>query len=117
MGDLIPSKNAKIGIIDLFDELLTENSRINTLFSCRETAERAEDKLALELQFNKRLKMDGLQLLSMIPEKTVSAVFFDPQYRGILDKMKYGNEGKSRGKERALLPQMSDQIIIDFVKK
>ena len=43
--------------------------------------------------------------------------FFDPQYRGILDKLSYGNEGKSRGKERSDLPQMSENIIKTFLKE
>jgi site-specific DNA-methyltransferase (adenine-specific) len=65
---------------------------------------------------NKRLKMDGLELLKQIPECTVKACFFDPQYRGILDKQKYGNEGKSKEKRRLLLPQMSEKIIEKFIK-
>ena len=43
--------------------------------------------------------------------------FFDPQYRGILDKLSYGNEGKSRGKDRSDLPQMSEDIIKTFLKE
>lgn len=64
--------------------------------------------------YNQRLKMDGVDLLKSITDQIVSAVFFDPQYRGILDKMKYGNEGKSRGRARSELPQMTDDIIISF---
>jgi site-specific DNA-methyltransferase (adenine-specific) len=44
----------------------------------------------------------------------ITAVFFDPQYRGIMDKMKYGNEGQ-RQKERAVLQQMSDETIGLFI--
>ena len=36
---------------------------------------------------NKRLKTDGLNLLKEIPDDCIKATFFDPQYRGILDKM------------------------------
>lgn len=43
--------------------------------------------------------------------------FFNPQYRGILDKLSYGNEGKSRGKDRSDLPQMSEDIIKTFLKE
>ena len=41
---------------------------------------------------NKKNKADGLKLLTDINNETISVAFFDPQYRGILDKMKYGNE-------------------------
>ena len=44
-------------------------------------------------------------------------MFFDPQYRGILDKMKYGNEGKGRGKNRSALTQMSEETISIFLKE
>lgn len=66
---------------------------------------------------NKKLKMDGLRLLKGISNNTIKVIFFDPQYRGILDKMKYGNEGKSRGKERSLLPQMDEKTIHNFIKE
>ena len=64
---------------------------------------------------NKKQRMDGLDLLKQIPEKSVKAVFFDPQYRGILDKLKYGNEGKSRGKVRTNLSQMTEETIREFL--
>ena len=60
---------------------------------------------------NKRNKIDGLDLLSLIPDNTLTVVFFDPQYRGVLDKLSYGNEGKSRGKDRCDLTQMPEDII------
>jgi site-specific DNA-methyltransferase (adenine-specific) len=65
---------------------------------------------------NKRNIMDGLNLLSLIETGEISACFFDPQYRGIMDKMDYGNEG-ARQKKRALLPQMSEDLIFEFVKE
>ncbi len=63
---------------------------------------------------NKRNKMDGRVLLSIIPNNTIKLAFFDPQYRGLMDKMKYGNEG-ARQKQRALLPQMSEEVIREFI--
>ena len=45
---------------------------------------------------NKKLCRDGLDFLKEFPETSVPLAFFDPQYRGVLDKMKYGNEGKSQ---------------------
>lgn len=64
---------------------------------------------------NRKLIMDGLELLGKIPENTISACFADFQYRSQLDKLKYGNEGE-RQSERVKLPQMSDEIIISFIK-
>ena len=58
---------------------------------------------------------DGLILMSCIDDSCISAAFFDPQYRGILDKLKYGNEGKSRGKARSSLPQMDEATITSFI--
>ena len=47
---------------------------------------------------NKKLNIDGVELLKQIPDKSLKVTFFDPQYRGILDKLSYGNEGESRGR-------------------
>ena len=66
---------------------------------------------------NNRNKMEGLKFLNLLKDQSVALCFFDPQYRGILDKMKYGNEGKNRGKARANLKQMSVLNIIKFIKE
>jgi site-specific DNA-methyltransferase (adenine-specific) len=68
----------------------------------------------LDTLINKKNKMDGLLLLKEIDNEALKLVFFDPQYRGILDKMKYGNEG-ARQKARAELPAMSQEIIESFI--
>ncbi len=57
---------------------------------------------------------NGLDFLRDIPDGVVSTVFFDPQYRGVMDKMKYGNEG-ARQKGRAHLAQMPEPVILDFI--
>ena len=57
---------------------------------------------------------DGLELLRSLGDWTVADVFFDPQYRGVLDKLKYGNEGE-RQKDRCALPQMTEETIVQFV--
>ncbi len=88
----------------------------NNVFSEVRTILSPEINLPKSLKINTRLKMDGLVLLSKIPEEKIPIVFFDPQYRGILDKMKYGNEGKSRGRARYELPQMSEKVIKQFIK-
>ena len=59
---------------------------------------------------------EGKELLSQIKEESIKAVFFDPQYRGILDKLSYGNEGKQRGKARIDLEQMDFDTIQAFFK-
>lgn len=65
---------------------------------------------------NKKNCMDGLKLMSIIPDNLVSATFFDPQYRGALDKMDYGNEGE-RQKGRTQLRQMDESTIINFCQE
>ena len=64
-----------------------------------------------------RNKIDGLVLLKNINTETIKTAFFDPQYRGVLDKLKYGNEGKSRGKARHDLPQMEEHVIVSFIEE
>jgi site-specific DNA-methyltransferase (adenine-specific) len=53
---------------------------------------------------------DGLKLLKGLRTGIAPCVFFDPQYRGALDHLDYGNEGV-RQQGRAALPQMSDDAI------
>jgi site-specific DNA-methyltransferase (adenine-specific) len=64
---------------------------------------------------NQENQMNGLDLLAELPDKSVALAFFDPQYRGLLDKMKYGNEGQGRQKKRAALPQMDLACIRSFI--
>ena len=61
-------------------------------------------------RLNERMKMDGLEFLRQFKEDNIVVVFFDPQYRGVLDHLKYGNEGKRRGQARGALPQMTETI-------
>ena len=58
-------------------------------------------------------KADGLDLLRSTPNEYAKLVIFDPQYRQVLDQLKFGNEGK-RQKGRALLPQQSNDEICQF---
>ncbi len=67
-------------------------------------------------EFDKRNFVDGLKLLKSIKEDSIPVVFFDPQYRGVLDKLSYGNEGK-RQIGRSQLEQMDDQTIRKFMKE
>lgn len=63
---------------------------------------------------NEKNTEDGLILLKNIHDNRIAACFFDPQYRGVMDKMNYGNEGE-RQKKRAILTQMSEDIIKEFL--
>ena len=65
--------------------------------------------------YDTKNKGDGLALLESLPNQSVSVVFFDPQYRGILDVMHYGNELVNKGKARSNLPQMSEETILKFI--
>ena len=67
------------------------------------------------LPLNQRNLCNGLELLAALEPQTVPLCIFDPQYRGILDKMQYGNEGVSRGRARTGLPQMSEEAIARFI--
>jgi len=53
---------------------------------------------------------DALVLLRSLVDSCTPLVFFDPQHRSTLNRLKYGNEG-ARQKERATLPAMTDSYI------
>jgi site-specific DNA-methyltransferase (adenine-specific) len=65
---------------------------------------------------NCRQQGDGLWLLRNIKDQSVTSCWLDPQYRSVLDKLKYGNEG-ARQKKRAQLPQMSEETIRTMVQE
>ena len=67
------------------------------------------------IKLNYRNRIDGLALLSQLRDASIKTAFFDPQYRGVLDKLSYGNEGVSRGKQRCELTQMSEETIVTFI--
>ena len=67
------------------------------------------------LPLNQRNQCDGLELLAALEPASIPLCVFDPQYRGLLDKMRYGNEGVSRGQRRSGLLQMSDETIGEFI--
>lgn len=66
-------------------------------------------------RINYKNRIDGIELLKNINDETIASAFFDPQYRGVLDKLKYGNEGVNRGKARSNLAQMDENIIRNFI--
>src|SRR6516164_5262013 len=59
---------------------------------------------------NVALRGDALMLLQSLADNYASLVFFDPQHRAVLDKLKFGNEGK-RQIGRAALPTMTEDYI------
>lgn len=69
-----------------------------------------------DLHIDTRQTMDGLELLAKLQPNTIPLVFLDPQYRHILDRQSYGNEGK-RQKRRSLLPQMTEPTICRFLNE
>ena len=66
---------------------------------------------------NIKNRLDGVELMSKLEDSCVAVAFFDPQYRGVLDKLKYGNEGISRCRTRSNLPQMDEGTIIKFIRE
>ena len=67
------------------------------------------------IESNNTNRYNGLELLSKLPKESIACVFFDPQYRGILDKMAYGNENTGKQARRANLTQMSADTIKKFI--
>lgn len=68
----------------------------------------------MRIKENTKLTINGLKLMQSLESQSVDLCFFDPQYRGVLEKLKYGNEGE-RQKGRATLHQMSNETIIEFI--
>ena len=64
----------------------------------------------LEFLFNKVQGGDALILLQSLSDGCTPLVFFDPQHRGVLDHLKFGNEG-ARQRGRAKLPTMDEDYI------
>ena len=65
---------------------------------------------------NVRQRMDGLTMLGRLGDEVAACAFFDPQYRGLLDWLDYGNEGAWQI-GRASLAQMGDELIAAFVRE
>jgi len=98
----------------LFEDL--PDSLVTNVFGkdCKLTTPKI--KIPKNLRLNTKMKMDGINFLSKIPSGSIPVAFFDPQYRGVLDKLSYGNEGKQRGKARCILEQMSEKKIHTFIQ-
>jgi site-specific DNA-methyltransferase (adenine-specific) len=64
---------------------------------------------------NARNQMGGMMLLRAVRDGAAALAFLDPQYRVVLDRQRYGNEG-ARQKGRVALPQQSDDGIRGMVE-
>jgi site-specific DNA-methyltransferase (adenine-specific) len=53
---------------------------------------------------------DALELLRSRPDACAALAFFDPQHRGVLDHLAFGNEG-ARQRARSRLPAMTEDYI------
>jgi site-specific DNA-methyltransferase (adenine-specific) len=53
---------------------------------------------------------DALDLLRSLLDGCAALAFYDPQHRGVLDRLQFGNEG-ARQRGRAQLPAMSEEYI------
>lgn len=89
----------------------------SSVYSGLRTLEQPQIDLPPQLRLGERLAMDGCALLAALPDDAVAAAFFDPQYRGVLDHLAYGNEGERRGRRRAGLAQMSEPVIAEFIRE
>ena len=65
---------------------------------------------------NARQQMNGWDLLRALDGECARLAIFDPQYRAVLDAMKFGNEKTTaRQQRRAALSAMTDNDIQLFV--
>jgi len=86
----------------------------STVFSSERDLTQPDFLLPKGLKLDRRQKMDGLKLLKALGPASIPLVFFDPQYRSVLERQQYGNEGE-RQKRRLELPQMSNALIKMFL--
>ena len=93
------------------DERETTWFPVNAAFALTNAMHPAIHRLPL----NQPNRAEGLHLLASLRPASVPLCFFDPQYRGVLDKLRYGNEGVSRGQARARLRQMDETTIRRFI--
>lgn len=77
-----------------------------------------QPELALppSLKLDRRQQNEGKAFLESLASEAFPLCIFDPQYRGVLDRQKYGNEG-SRQKDRAERVQMSEALIKGFIEE
>jgi site-specific DNA-methyltransferase (adenine-specific) len=85
-----------------------------SVFGNSRDLEQPNVRLPVGFTLDERNQADGLDLLRTLEADSFPLCIFDPQYRGVLDRQRYGNEG-SRQQERSALPQMEERQIIFFI--
>lgn len=88
----------------------------STRFGARITTMTDRADRSPRLPRNRRHKVSARSFLRQLRDEEAKLAFFDPQYRGVLDQLAFGNEG-ARQKERAKLPQMTDDEIAFYVEE
>ena len=68
-----------------------------------------------DLDVDARNQCEGLSFLGKLQDESFPLCFFDPQYRGVLDHQRYGNEG-ARQRARSKLRQMPEAEIRSFLQ-
>ncbi|MCY4260563.1 MAG: DNA methyltransferase [Rhodobacteraceae bacterium] len=94
----------------------TISTRTATIFSGGRDVDVPPLVLPENIEPNTKLKMDGLAFLEALPDAAIPVAFFDPQYRGVLDRLSYGNERTGRCRRRSALQQMPEDIIGRFIR-
>lgn len=92
-----------------------EGASRSSVFGHTRSVAQPQFVLPSDIRLNSRNLSDGISFLRRLPKETFPCAFFDPQYRGILDRQQYGNEGE-RQKDRAIIPQMTEGQIATFVR-
>jgi site-specific DNA-methyltransferase (adenine-specific) len=100
---------------DVFEGSVQVRRPRPSVFGHTRDLEQPEVSLPPGFVLNAPNRADGLELLRALEPDSFSLCIFDPQYRGVLDRQKYGNEG-SRQKERSVLPQMPEAQIVSFIE-
>jgi site-specific DNA-methyltransferase (adenine-specific) len=97
---------------------ITNPTKSNNVYgkTCSLISTTVESLINLGFKPNERVKCDGIKFLKRLPSNSIPCIIFDPQYRGVLDKLDYGNEGE-RQKGRSTLIQMDDIKIFEFFKE
>jgi site-specific DNA-methyltransferase (adenine-specific) len=106
------------GSFDLIADACVHPTRGQSIFSGERSGPTPPGLESLPSQLvelvDRRNQADGIELLGALPNEAVALAFLDPQYRGVLDRQAFGNEG-SRQKGRAGLPQMDEETILLFL--
>lgn len=95
-------------------EAAAAKRRRRNVFSDQRSLEQPSLDLPPSFRPDARNQADGIDFLKSLPSASLPLSVFDPQYRGVLDRQKYGNEGE-RQKDRARLQQMDDAQIGAFI--